>query len=166
MKQKIAIYAGSFDPPTLGHSNIIERALKIFDQVIVAVAHNTSKQALFSPEEKLKLLKQLYHRKKKVSVDYFDGLLVHYAKKKKATALIRGLRSVADYEYELSMAFTNRQLNPQLETVFLMTESRFAHVSSSLIKEIAYFKGSLKGLVDPSIEKIIRKKFSQKNPNS
>ncbi len=163
MKRTIAIYPGSFDPPTLGHFNIVERALKIFKKVIIAVAENTSKQALFTFEERVGLLKKIYKGSKSVEIDHFHGLLVNYAKKKKAKVILRGLRTVADYEYELQMSFTNKNLFPELETIFLMTENRLSHISSTLIKEIAYFGGACENMVHPQIAESIYQKIQEKH---
>ena len=159
MRHKIAIYPGSFDPPTYGHMNIVERGLEIFEKIIIAVARNTSKKSLLSPDERTELLKTLFKGRRDVEVDQFEGLLVDYAKKKKTNVILRGLRTVADYEYELQMSFSNKSINPQVETIFMMTESKFSHISSTIIKEIAYFSGSVKGMVHPLVEKTIRQKF-------
>ncbi len=159
MRHKIAIYPGSFDPPTFGHMNIVERGLEIFEKIIIAVARNTSKKSLLSPDERTDLLKNLFKGRRDVEVDQFEGLLVDYAKKKKTNVILRGLRTVADYEYELQMSFSNKSISPQVETIFMMTESKFSHISSTIIKEIAYFGGSVKGMVHPMVEKTIRQKF-------
>lgn len=162
MRSKVAIYPGSFDPPTFGHMNIVERGLGIFQKIIIAVARNTSKKSLFNPEERVELLKKLFKGRRDVEIDYFEGLLADYAKQKKTNAILRGLRTVADYEYELQMSFANKNLYPKLETIFMMTESRFSHISSTIIKEIAYFGGSVKGLVHPLVEKTIKTKLKEK----
>jgi pantetheine-phosphate adenylyltransferase len=156
MRHTIAIYPGSFDPPTMGHLNIVERGLGIFKKIIIAVAKNTSKDNLFSPEERVRLLKEIFKKNKNVEVTYFHGLLVDYARKKKAQVILRGLRTVADYEYELQMAFSNKSLNPEIETIFLMTENRYSHLSSTLIKEIAHFGGSIAKLVPPQVQKALK----------
>ena len=156
MRHTIAIYPGSFDPPTAGHLNIVERGLSIFKKIIIAVAKNTSKDSLFSPEERVRLLKEILRKNKNVEVTYFHGLLVEYAKKKKAKVILRGLRTVADYEYELQMAFSNKSLYPEIETVFLMTENRYSHLSSTLIKEIAHFGGSVAKLVPPQVQAALK----------
>lgn len=162
MRSKVAIYPGSFDPPTYGHMNIVERGLGIFEKIIIAVAHNTSKRSLFRPEERVALLKKLFKGRRDVEVDTFEGLLAEYAQRKKTNAILRGLRTVADYEYELQMSFANKNLYPKLETIFMMTESRFSHISSTIIKEIAYFGGSVKGLVHPLVAKTIRAKLKER----
>ena len=158
MKKTAVICPGSFDPPTIGHLNIVERALKHFDKVIVAVAINTSKSSLFTPEERVDMLKKLFKNHRKVEVDSFEGLLVQYARKKKCSLILRGLRTVQDYEYELQMSLANKKLAPELETIFMMTESAFSHISSSIIKEVLYFGGSGKGMIHPFVEKRIKEK--------
>ena len=159
MLSKVAIYPGSFDPPTVGHMNIVARGLSIFEKIIIAVARNTSKKSLFTPEERVELLRKLFKGRRDVEIDFFEGLLANYAKRKKTNTILRGLRTVADYEYELQMSFANKNLYPKLETIFMMTESRFSHISSTIIKEIAYFGGSVKGLVHPLVEKTIKSKL-------
>ena len=161
MRREIAVYPGSFDPPTFGHMNIVERGLKIFKKVIVAVATNTSKKCLLSPEERMTLLKDIYKNEPNVEVDHFDGLLVNYVREKNAKVILRGLRTVGDYEYELQMSFANKNLFPDLETVFMMTESRFSHISSTIIKEIVYFGGTAKDMVAPRVERELKAKFKR-----
>src|SRR5215813_8662972 len=161
MRSKIAIYPGSFDPPTFGHMNIVERGLGIFQKIIIAVARNTSKKSILSPEERAELLRKLFKGRREVEVDQFEGLLVDYAKRKKSHVILRGLRTVADYEYELQMSFSNKNLNPKIETIFMMTESRFSHISSTIIKEIAYFGGSVKGMVHPLVEQALKAKLKK-----
>ncbi|MDX1386062.1 MAG: pantetheine-phosphate adenylyltransferase [bacterium] len=162
MKRTIAIYPGSFDPPTLGHINVVERGLTVFKKIIIAVALNTSKECLFTPEERVTLLKTIYKGKPNVEVDFFNGLLVEYAQKKKANVILRGLRTVNDYEYELQMAFSNKSINPDIETMFLMTENQYSHISSTLIKEIAHFGGPIKKMVPPAVEKAIKAKMKER----
>lgn len=164
-QRTIAIYPGSFDPPTSGHINVVQRGLTIFKKVIVAVAINTSKKCLFDPEERVELLKKIFRNNKNVEVDHFHGLLMNYARQKKAKVILRGLRTVADYEYELQMAFSNKSMNPDIETVFLMTENQYSHISSTLIKEIAYFGGTLKEMVPPLVEKKIFQKMKEIKAN-
>lgn len=162
MRSKVALYPGSFDPPTYGHMNIVERGLGIFQKIIIAVARNTSKKSLLSPEERVDLLRKLFKGRRDVEVDFFEGLLVDYAKQKKTNVILRGLRTVADYEYELQMSFSNKNLNPRIETIFMMTESKFSHISSTIIKEIAYFGGSVKGMVHPLVEKTLKTKLKER----
>lgn len=156
---KKAICAGSFDPPTLGHLNIIERGLTIFDQLLVAVANNTTKKSLLTVKERIDLLKELLKNYQNVSVTSFDGLLVDFAKKQGAKTLLRGIRNMSDYEYESQMALANKALYPDIETIFMMTEGKYSHLSSTIIKEILISGGSCKGMIHPLVEKILKKKL-------
>src|SRR3989338_2083083 len=154
------IYPGSFDPPTEGHMNVIERASKVFDRVIVAVAINSTKQSVFTPDERVSLLKKIFKDNASIEVDKFeDRLLVDYAKSKKVNVIIRGLRTVSDYEFENQMSLANRKLAPNIEILFMMAESRYSHFSSSLIKEIARFWCPVEGMLDPSIAKKLKEKL-------
>lgn len=157
--KKIAVCAGSFDPPTAGHLNIIERGLQMFDELIVTVAINSSKQPFFSPEERVALLQDIFKDEPKVRVDYLDGLLVDYVREKKATLILRGIRTMSDYEYEFQMALANKSMAPEIETVFMMTEGRYSHISSSIIKEIMRFGGSSHGMIHPLVEAKMREKL-------
>lgn len=157
----IAIYPGSFDPPTEGHINIIERSLKIFDKVIVAVAVNSSKKTVLTIQERTDLLKEIFKKEPRIEIDSFENrLLVDYVRSKKAQVILRGLRTIQDYEYEFQMALANRQLAPEIETTFMMTESQFSHISSSLIKEILTLGGSGQGMVPPMVEKVMKRKLA------
>lgn len=151
-QQPKAIYAGSFDPLTYGHLNIIERGSRLFSRLDVAVANNTSKKNVFSPPERREMVADAVRDLDNVRVDLFDGLLVEYARKVGARVLLRGLRSVKDYEYEFQMALTNRQMNGDIDTVFLVTEGKYAHIASSLVREIVTMGGSVEGMVPPHIE--------------
>ena len=155
---KIAIYPGTFDPVTNGHLDILERALKLFDKVIISVAHDTSKNPLFSEEERLALLRNVTKDYKNVEVDSFEGLLVHYVQKKNAIAVVRGLRAMTDFEYELQMALTNRKLNEKLETVFLMPNEKYTYLSSNLVREIARLGGDVSKFVPAVVYKALQKK--------
>lgn len=155
---KIAVYPGSFDPVTSGHLDIIERAAKLFDQVIVAVIHNPEKKPTFSFADRVGMLKSSVAALPNVSIDSFDGLLVDYLNKKKARAIIRGLRAVSDFDYEFQMALTNRRLAPDIETVFLMTDYRYSYLSSSIVKQIARLGGEVVGLVPPAVALRLKKK--------
>jgi pantetheine-phosphate adenylyltransferase len=158
-----AVYPGSFDPPTLGHVNIVTRAAAVFDEVIVAVAESTSKRYAFSTAERVELWKRILPRGlKNVKVDTFHGLLVDYTAQRGASILLRGLRNTTDFEYEISMAQTNRTMRPQVEIVFMMTEGCYSHLSSSLIKEIVMLGGSVKGMVPPLIERELKKRIGPK----
>lgn len=153
---RIAVYPGSFDPVTEGHMDIIDRASKIFDLLYVAVIRNPEKAPIFGMEERLAMLEESLSGKKNIKVDNFDGLLVDYAKKVKATSIIRGLRAVSDFDYEFQMALTNRRLDPDVETVFLMTDYKHSYLSSSLVKEIARLGGAVEGLVPASVGKRLK----------
>lgn len=157
-----AIYPGSFDPVTKGHLNIIDRGVKVFNSIIVAVAHNVSKRTTFTLEERVELLKEVFRNRSDVKVDYFEGLLVDYAKKIGTNIVLRGMRTVSDFESELQMALANKTLYRDLETVFMVTDSAFAHISSSLIKEIITLNGSVKEMVPDIVEKKLKHKLLQK----
>lgn len=158
---KIAIYPGTFDPITNGHIDLIQRTLKIFDEVIIAVAVGQKKQPLFSVEERLALIKQSIKELKGVSAEAFDSLLVDYAKKKKSIAIVRGIRAVSDFEYELQMALMNRRLNADIETVFMMPSEEYTFLTSTVVKEVASFGGNVKGLVPEVVEKALKEKFKK-----
>jgi pantetheine-phosphate adenylyltransferase len=162
MSEIRAIYPGSFDPLTHGHLDLIERASQIFDQLVVAVLTNLEKAPLFSIEERVEMLREVAAGMPNVSVDTFSGLLVDYAMKKKARVILRGIRAFTDYEYELQMALMNRQLQPNLETVFLTPAQAYSHISSRLVKEIFQHGGSVSGLVPPVVEQRLRQKVFPK----
>jgi len=157
--KKIAIYPGTFDPITNGHIDLIQRGLRIFDEIIVAVAENPRKNPLFTIEERVKMAKEAVKELGKVDVESFDGLLIDYAKSKGARAIIRGLRAVSDFEYELQMALMNRRLDSEIETVFMMPSEEYSYLTSSIVKEVASLRGSTRGLVPEIVEKEFRKKF-------
>ena len=152
----IAVFPGSFDPLTNGHVDIIERGLAIFDRVIVAVLINADKTPLFSVDERVGMIREVFRDRLTVQVDKFDGLLVDYARRKHANAIIRGLRAVSDFEYEFQMALMNRRLDHHLETVFLMPAEQYTYTSSRLIKEVFRLGGEVAGLVPPIIEERLR----------
>ncbi|HEX9137449.1 MAG TPA: pantetheine-phosphate adenylyltransferase [Nitrospirota bacterium] len=157
--KKIALYPGTFDPVTNGHIDIIERCSKLFDQVIVAILLNPDKDPLFTVKERVTMLKKVArNRFGNVTVDTFDGLLVEYAVKRKATVIVRGIRAISDYEYELQMALMNRRLEPRIETVFMLPAESFSYLSSKLIREIFVLGGSVKGLVPEIVEQRLRAK--------
>jgi pantetheine-phosphate adenylyltransferase len=160
--QKVAIYPGSFDPVTNGHLDILERGLNIFDKIIVAIMNNPVKEYLFAVEERFEMLSLTLKNLKNVEIDTFDGLLVDYAAKRKAQAILKGMRAVSDFEYEFQMALMNRRLNRNIQTVFLMTGLRWIFTSSSIIKEAAQFGGNIEGMVSPSVYQKIKEKFSLK----
>ncbi len=157
--QRIAIYPGSFDPVTNGHIDIAERGLKLFDRIIIAILHNPGKQSLFSVEERLEMLNESIPDTANIEFDTFDGLLVDYARKRKAIAVLRGMRAVSDFEYEFQLALMNRKLNRDIETVFLMTGLRWIFTSSSIIKEAARFGGDVSDMVPPGVNQRIKAKF-------
>ena len=159
MKKNIAVYPGTFDPITNGHIDLVERSLGIFDEVIIALAPNPKKIPLFTIEERIEMIKAATKGLENVKTDVFNGLLVNYAKKKKAKAIIRGLRAVSDFEYEFQMALMNRRLDSMIETVFLMPSEEYSYLTSTIIKEIAAFKGSVKGLVPKIVEDKLKEKF-------
>lgn len=159
--KKIAVYPGSFDPITFGHLDIINRALKIFDEVVIAVARNERKSPLFSVEERVDLIKSVMKQNERVKVDTFDGLLVDYARSRKAQAIIRGLRAISDFEYELQMAQINRGISKDVETVFLMTSVFYSFLSSSIVKEVHSLKGPIDGLVPPLVKKALDEKLNR-----
>ena len=166
MKKVVAIYPGSFDPPTNGHLDLIERGSKIFDELVVAILRNPEKEALFSLAERRRMLMTLTAHWPNVSVDTFDGLLVEYARKRKASALLRGIRAISDYEFELQMALMNRKLDARLETVFMMPAEAYSYISSRLVKEIATLGGSIAGLVPAMVEAKLRARIRRKPPKT
>lgn len=156
---KQAICAGSFDPPTDGHINIIERGLKIFDRIVVAVATNTSKKPIFSTAERVAMLKEIFRDRANIEIDSFDGLLIEYARKRGIHTILRGLRSIGDYEYESQLALANKTLDPDVEIIYMMTEGKYAHLRSSIIKEIVSYGGLGTGMIHPVVEKKLREKL-------
>jgi len=154
----LAVYPGSFDPITNGHIDIVQRSLKVFDRIIVAIAINPAKSGLFSLEERKELIRGVYSGDSRVEVDSFDGLLVKYLEQRKANAVIRGLRAVSDFEYEFQMANMNRKLLPAAETFFLMTGADYFYVSSRLVKEVASLGGCVAGLVPETVRKRLLEK--------
>jgi pantetheine-phosphate adenylyltransferase len=157
--KRVAVYPGSFDPVTMGHLDIIQRAARQFDVLIVAVLINRSKQPLFTIEERLELIRQVTSHLPNVEVDSFQDLTANYVRIRNAQAIVRGVRSVTDFEYELQIASTNHKLNPDAETVFMMTNPKYSYLSSSIVKEIAAYEGDVKDLVPPEVEKAIRLKY-------
>ena len=159
---KIAVYPGSFDPVTYGHMDIVERSLKLFDKVIIAVMFNPKKNYTFTTEERVEMLgKSLEACKDRIEIDCFSGLTVEYALSRNATALIRGLRAVSDFEYEYQMALMNRKLDRRVETIFLMTGLRWVFTSSSMIKEASVFGADIKSMVPPYVYKKLKAKFEK-----
>ncbi len=159
-KKTIAIYPGTFDPVTFGHIDIIKTASKMFNQVFVAIASNTGKEPFFEAEERQQFLKQATASLDNVKIETFDGLIVNYARKKSAKAIIRGIRAVSDFDYEFQMALANRKLEPEINTVFIMPSEEHFYLSSRLIKEIAQFGGDVRRFVPPFVVKRLREKIS------
>jgi pantetheine-phosphate adenylyltransferase len=151
-----ALYPGTFDPPTNGHLDLIERGAKLFDHLIVAILNNPVKDPLFTVEERVEMLKESTATLKNVSVATFDGLMVEFARKRGASAVLRGIRAISDYEYEFQMALMNRRLAPEIETVFLQPAGRYSFVSSRMLKEVFSFGGDVSGLVPPNVLKRLR----------
>ena len=157
---KTAVYPGTFDPVTNGHIDIIERALKLFDKLYIVVGDNPQKSATFATDERVSMLKQALKKyNSRIEVEHFDGLLLNYVKKKKSNVVVRGLRAISDFEFEFSRALISRELANDIETIFLMTKDDYAFLSSSIVKEIAMFNGSVKGFVPEIVEKKLREKF-------
>jgi pantetheine-phosphate adenylyltransferase len=157
--ERIAIYPGSFDPVTNGHLDILERGLKLFDKIILAILTNPKKKFLFTLEERIEMLEDSLKEFPNVTIDTFDGLTVDFAAQCNAQGILRGLRAMSDFEYEFQMALMNRRLNREVQTVFLMTGLRWIYTSSSIIKEAAQFGGNIEGMVPPIVEKKIQAKF-------
>ena len=156
---RVAVYPGSFDPVTNGHIDIIKRSSKVYDKVIVGVLDNVNKKPLFSVTERVDMLKVVTDPIDNVEVDSFSGLLVDFARLKGATVIVKGLRTVADFEYEFQMALLNKALNPEYETMFMMTDTKYSYISSSMVKELARYNGNLAGIVPPEIEEKIKHKY-------
>jgi len=161
--KKIAIYPGTFDPFTNGHLDLVVRGLRIFDKVIVALAPSQKKMPLFTVEERLAMMEKTLKGYDRVSCEVFEGLLVDYVKGKKGVAIIRGLRAVSDFEYELQMALMNRRLLSEIETAFMMPSEEYSYLTATIIKEIASLGGCVKGLVPPPVEKALKEKFKRMN---
>jgi pantetheine-phosphate adenylyltransferase len=157
--RRVAVYPGTFDPITNGHADILRRSLALFDQVIVAIASNVRKQPLFSAAERQSFIEAAVGDDPRVSYDQFDGLLVDYCRARGAQFVVRGLRALADFEYEFQFAHMNRRLAPGVDSVFFMTDERHHYVSSSLVKEVAGFGGDISGLVPPAVEKALKERF-------
>jgi pantetheine-phosphate adenylyltransferase len=159
MSGSIAVYPGTFDPITNGHLSIVNRALKIFDKLIIAILNNPQKEPLFSIEERIDMIKDVLRSKSNIEVDVFDGLLVDYVIEKKSNVVLRGIRALSDFEYEFQMALMNRKLNRDVQSIFLMTDYKWFYISSTIIKEAASFNGDISGLVPPSVCKKLKEKF-------
>lgn len=160
MSKKFAIYPGSFDPITYGHIDIVRRARQVFDQVYVAVLHNLEKKPLFDNEQRLELIKTVFKDDPGIIVESFQGLLVDYAAQKKCHTLIRGLRALSDFDYEFQISLTNRKLYPEGDTVFFMTDEKHAYLSSSIVKQVAKYKGNVSVFVPPCVEAALKVAYS------
>jgi pantetheine-phosphate adenylyltransferase len=161
MRETSAIYPGSFDPITNGHVDIIERGLKVFDRVVVAVLKNPKKRPLFTTKERVKMIQEIFASRKEVEVLAFDGLLVDFARAQGTTVVIRGLRAISDFEYEFQMALMNRSLAPDIETFFMMPSVRYSFLSSNVVREVAGLGGSVEGLVPGPIARKLRNKIDR-----
>jgi pantetheine-phosphate adenylyltransferase len=160
---RLAIFPGSFDPLTNGHVDIILRCVHLFERVLVAVLVNQEKKPLFTPEERITIIRDVFSEYPNVEADTFDGLLVDYARRRRASAIVRGIRAVSDYEYEFQMALMNRHLEPSLETVFMMPAEQYTYLSSRLIKEVFSLGGQVSGLVPPAVETWMRRKHEMQS---
>ncbi|GGF68008.1 phosphopantetheine adenylyltransferase [Paenibacillus albidus] len=162
-EERVAIYPGTFDPVTMGHMDIIRRAAKQFDRLIVAVLNNLSKNPLFSVEERTDLLRQVTADIPNVEIDSFRDLLANYVRQKNAQVIVRGIRTITDFDYELQIASINHKLNPDAETIFMMTNPKYSYLSSSVVKELAHFGGDMMDLVTPEVEQAMKLKFNRMN---
>jgi pantetheine-phosphate adenylyltransferase len=160
MNERIAIYPGTFDPFTNGHLDIVERSLRMFDQVLVAIAPSPKKHPLFTISERLELIQKSLRGFDRIRIETFDSLLVEYVRSKKGIAIVRGLRAVSDFEYELQMALMNRRLNPQIETVFMMPNEEYSFLTATIVKEIASLGGPVRELVPEVVEAALKSKFT------
>jgi pantetheine-phosphate adenylyltransferase len=156
-----ALYPGTFDPPTNGHVDLIQRGAKLFDQLTVAILNNPVKNPLFTVDERVEMLKEVTAALPNVSVATFDGLMVEFARRQGASAVLRGIRAISDYEYEFQMALMNRRLAPEIETVFLQPAGRYSFISSRMLKEVFSFGGDVTGLVPPNVLKRLRERVSK-----
>lgn len=159
LKQHVGLYPGSFDPITYGHLDLVERALRVVDHLVLAVLRNEHKNPLFSPEERMEMLREATSQYPNVEVDWFDGLLIDYARAKGATVILRGIRAISDYEYELQMALMNRRLAPEIETMFMMAGEAYSFISSRLVKEVFRLGGSITGMVPPGVEERLKQRM-------
>jgi pantetheine-phosphate adenylyltransferase len=163
---KVAIYPGSFDPITNGHVDLIKRGMRIFDEIVILIAHNPNKVYLFSIEERMEMIREIFSDTKEVRVDSYSGLLVDYLKISGANIILRGMRALSDFEYEFQMALMNRRQTKKIETVFLMSGFKWFYTSSKLIKEVVSLGGSVKGLVPDSVNQKLMEKFNVNNINN
>lgn len=162
MREDTAVYPGSFDPMTLGHADIIRRGLEIFDRLVVAVVRNPRKDSMFTLQERVKMIREVFNHDPRIIVESFDGLLVDFVRAKGARVVIRGLRAVSDFEYEFQMALTNRKMQAEIETFFMMANESYSYVSSMLVKEIAVLGGSIDNMVPAVVARRLREKLGVK----
>ncbi len=162
MSKNVVIYPGHFDPFTLGHLNIVQRACRVFGRVVVAVAEESPKKAMFSTEERFSMVQEIFQTNESVEVELLQGLLVDYFKEREGGILLRGIRTVSDFEYEYQMALANKTLDPRVETVFMMTDGAYSYLSSSVIKEIARLGGDVRQMVPANVLKQVEKKYGIK----
>ena len=159
MKPILAVYPGTFDPITYGHIDVVERAAQLFSKLVILVARNTSKAPLFTDDERVAMIRELFRGRPSVEVDAFDGLLVEYARRRKASVIVRGLRAVSDFEVEFQMALTNRKLARELETIFLVPREQYSYLNSTIVREIARLGGDVSDFVPPIVRRRLRAKF-------
>jgi pantetheine-phosphate adenylyltransferase len=159
MREKIAVYPGTFDPITNGHLSIVNRALKIFDKLIIGILNNPKKVPLFTLEERIEMIRKAINSDDRIEIDAYGGLLVDYVVKMKSNVILRGLRALSDFEYEFQMALMNRKLNRDVQSVFLMTDYKWFYTSSTIIKEAAQYNGDVSGLVPPHVNSLLKKKY-------
>jgi pantetheine-phosphate adenylyltransferase len=159
--ERVAVYPGSFDPLTNGHVDIIERGARLFDRIIVAVLVNSDKRPLFSVDERVETAREVFRNRPKVEVDAFEGLLIDFARQRRASAIVRGLRAVSDFEFEFQMALMNRRLAPDIETVFMMPAEAYTYISSRLVREVYALGGAVQGLVPEAVEARLGRKFAR-----
>ena len=160
----LAVYPGTFDPVTYGHLDLVERGSRLADELVIAILRNEDKQPMFTVDERMELLREAVAKYRNVSVDAFDGLLVDYARRRGASVILRGLRAVSDFEYELQMAMMNRRLAPSLETAFLMPNEAWSYVSSRLVREVARLGGDVSGLVPPNVARALKERLGASRP--
>lgn len=158
--KNVAVYSGSFDPITFGHIDLVRRAQKLFDRIIIAIAKDNSKSSLFSLEERFHLVKQVFKEDPQIEIESFSGLLVEFVKRKEANVILRGLRVISDFDYEFRMANINRVLETGFETVFLVPSERYTYVSSSIVREVAFLKGDVSQFVPPEVVSALKSKFT------
>jgi pantetheine-phosphate adenylyltransferase len=159
--KKTVLYPGTFDPITKGHMDLVKRACRLFDTVIIAIAESPSKKPMFGLEERVNLVREIFKGNTQVQVEGFNGLLAHFAQEKRALAVLRGIRAVSDFEFEFQLANMNRHLDPELESIFLTPSEKYSYISSSLVREVASLGGDITAFVDPIVQSALEKKFSE-----